>query len=164
MKNMIIIVLTVLSASNVLAQTPNYDALIRSAEKGKDTASIIRYFFEKNKRAGPDTAGTGRIAGNNLIYDYVFTYSATTKAQLKKGVSYMELILKNIPDDAMGKNLYGSWCDTYAQLLYRLGKKEKAIIWQQKAIDFWPDNQEHKDHLERIKQGIPTWHIAKDHN
>lgn len=48
--------------------------------------------------------------------------------------------------------------DTYANLLYKLGKKEEAIVWEQKAIDVADRSvvEEYKIALEQMKRGEPT--------
>lgn len=50
--------------------------------------------------------------------------------------------------------------DTYANLLYKLGKKEEAITWQKKAVSTDPDHaliQDFKDTLEKMENGVKTW-------
>ncbi len=53
--------------------------------------------------------------------------------------------------------------DTYANLLYKLGKTKEAISWEVKAINLAPADM--KDSyvatLEAMKQGKPTWKIVK---
>lgn len=45
--------------------------------------------------------------------------------------------------------------DTHANLLYRLGKKDEALQWEEKAAAF--GNQEILQTLEKMKKGEPTW-------
>jgi tetratricopeptide (TPR) repeat protein len=47
--------------------------------------------------------------------------------------------------------------DTYANLLYKLGNKNEALIWQEKAIAADPGNGELKTNLEKMKRDEPTW-------
>ncbi|WP_343670105.1 thioredoxin family protein [Chitinophaga sp.] len=51
--------------------------------------------------------------------------------------------------------------DTRANLLYKLGKKNEAILNEQKAIDLSKDNKHSNEYFLNIKskmeQGIPTW-------
>lgn len=52
--------------------------------------------------------------------------------------------------------------DTYANLLYKLGEKEKAIEWEQKAVDLNPNEQAFKDALSNMQSGKPTWPAASN--
>lgn len=43
--------------------------------------------------------------------------------------------------------------DTYANILYKLGRKEEAILWEQKSLKMQPDNQDFKDALAKMQSG-----------
>jgi tetratricopeptide (TPR) repeat protein len=49
--------------------------------------------------------------------------------------------------------------DTYANLLYKLGQKDEAITWEQKALNLAPDNakQGFQEALDKMKSGENTW-------
>lgn len=49
--------------------------------------------------------------------------------------------------------------DTYANILYRLGKKDEALTWEQKAVDLAPegDKKQYQETLDKIKNGEKTW-------
>lgn len=47
--------------------------------------------------------------------------------------------------------------DTHANLLYKLGRKEEAIIWEQKAIALDPGKEEFQEALKKMKVGTATW-------
>lgn len=47
--------------------------------------------------------------------------------------------------------------DTYANLLLRLGKKEEAIKWEQKAVELQPGDAVFRETLEKMKKGEKTW-------
>jgi hypothetical protein len=53
--------------------------------------------------------------------------------------------------------------DTYANLLYKLGRKDEAIRFQEKAVETAIENKEDmalaslKDNLAKMKKGQPTW-------
>jgi hypothetical protein len=51
---------------------------------------------------------------------------------------------------------YNSY-DTYANLLYKTGKKEEAILWQEKAVKGLPDDKALAEALDKMKKGEPTW-------
>lgn len=47
--------------------------------------------------------------------------------------------------------------DTYANLLYKLGKKRDAIAWQEKAVALAEGDQVLKETLDKMKKGEKTW-------
>lgn len=54
--------------------------------------------------------------------------------------------------------------DTYANLLYKIGERKNAIVWQTTALNIITKNKEAKDdqekfqeRLAKMKTGIPTW-------
>jgi hypothetical protein len=47
--------------------------------------------------------------------------------------------------------------DTYANLLYKLGKKEEAIVWEEKAGSLANNEKSYLDTLEKMKKGEKTW-------
>jgi len=49
--------------------------------------------------------------------------------------------------------------DTYANILYKLGKKDEAIAWEQKAIDLSPEDSKEdlQQTLDKMKNGEKTW-------
>jgi thioredoxin-related protein len=51
------------------------------------------------------------------------------------------------------------YIDTYANLLYKLGKKDEAIEWQEKAIAMLPEDQkaDYQETLNKMKKGEKTW-------
>jgi len=53
----------------------------------------------------------------------------------------------------------GAAYDTYANLLYKAGRREEAIVWQQKAVQLSPANKEIEENLEKMKRSEPTWVI-----
>jgi thioredoxin-related protein len=52
-----------------------------------------------------------------------------------------------------------AFLDTYANLLYKSGKKDEAIVWQQKAVDASPENERpgYQSTLYKMKKGEKTW-------
>ena len=60
---------------------------------------------------------------------------------------------------AVDKSQEGYIIDTYANLLYKTGDKNNAILWQEKAVaNSTPDRKEElQSTLDKMKKGIPTW-------
>jgi thioredoxin-related protein len=55
-----------------------------------------------------------------------------------------------------------NWMDTYANLLYKLGKKREAIVWEQTAAKLEPRAKDIQENLEKMKTGLPTWPQRKE--
>ncbi|WP_285009638.1 sugar-binding domain-containing protein [Pedobacter faecalis] len=47
--------------------------------------------------------------------------------------------------------------DTFANLLYKLGRTSEALLWQEKAVAGNPDAEDIKMNYERMKAGAKTW-------
>jgi hypothetical protein len=49
--------------------------------------------------------------------------------------------------------------DTYANILYKLGKKEEAISWEEKAVTLVgeADKKSYQETLDKMKRGEKTW-------
>lgn len=124
----------------------------------KDWPLDIKYNIEKIDKYGVDTSGWGLFFLNNMIFSVIFQYS-DNKADLNKGAKWMQIILKKNPDD------YTSM-DTYANLLYKMGQTNEALVVEEKALDMDKEasvKQNRKpdpvfqETIERMKKGLPTW-------
>jgi len=53
------------------------------------------------------------------------------------------------------------YIDTYANILYKLGKKEEALAWERKAqataVEQGSDKNWGQDVIDKINKGEPTW-------
>lgn len=92
---------------------------------------------------------------------HMFLHS-TDKKQLIKALAWSDSSLRQMPPVVQ-------CIDTYANLLYKLGRKDEAIIWEQKALD--TENQRAQKQgkmkgyftdelsatLAKIQRGEPTW-------
>jgi thioredoxin-related protein len=121
----------------------------------EDWQNVIKYNIEKIETNGLDTAGLGKTAINNLVY-YVFFKYSDDPIVLQKAASYMETIMKAKPNVEY-------WIDTYANVLYKLGRKEEAIAQEQKALAIAQNERNKKnisiysETLDKIKNNQPTW-------
>jgi len=79
---------------------------------------------------------------------YIFEGS-TDRGQLSSALSWMKKIIKDNPN--------ASNIDTYANLLYKLGNKDAAIIWQEKAAKIDPSDKEVEIALMKMKKNENTW-------
>ena len=52
-----------------------------------------------------------------------------------------------------------AFMDTYANILYRLGKKEEALVWEQKALNLVPQEEKasYQQTFDKMKSGTKTW-------
>jgi tetratricopeptide (TPR) repeat protein len=53
-----------------------------------------------------------------------------------------------------------AFMDTYANILYKMGRKDDAITWEQKAADLTPAADEKAGYLstiDKMKKGEKTW-------
>jgi hypothetical protein len=119
---------------------------------------LIKYAVAKFERYGLDTSGIGWAMINNFTFEIVFK-QCNNKDTLTKAIHWMEIIDKAHPDN---------WrdLDTYANLLYKVGRKEEAISWEEQAERLEEQDAEkekripdpvYKETLEKMKNGIPTW-------
>jgi tetratricopeptide (TPR) repeat protein len=88
---------------------------------------------------------------NNNAWD-IFLYSNNLE-ELKKAVSWVGFAISM--DTTKGAGLI----DTKANLLYKMGRREEAITFEQKAVCLEPNIQEFQITLEKMKRKIPTWDI-----
>jgi hypothetical protein len=51
------------------------------------------------------------------------------------------------------------YMDTYANILYKMGKKDDAITWEQKAADLSAGDEKagYQSTIEKMKKGEKTW-------
>ncbi|MEO8762840.1 MAG: thioredoxin fold domain-containing protein [Ginsengibacter sp.] len=57
------------------------------------------------------------------------------------------------------KNQDPAYLDTYANILYKMGKKDDAIIWEKKAVALAPegDRKLYNETADKMKRGEKTW-------
>jgi thioredoxin-related protein len=134
------------------------DAQLKWYEQKKDMYQIIKYRVKQIDNYGIDTAGIGWALVNNFVWNYVFEY-CNNKDTLNKATKWMELIIQNHPEDCES-------LDTYANVLYKIGRKTEAIKWEIKAVELDTEaaskekrnvNSIYGETLEKMKRDVPTW-------
>jgi hypothetical protein len=130
-------------------ERPILDAKVKWYEYKKDYANQIKFTIQQIERDGPDTSGFGRIFLNNTIYELIFMHGVS-REYLAKGLIWMKLM---IDSEKPGSNHY----DTYANLLYKSGRTQEAIFWEEMAVDLDHGNPELLIVLEKMKRGEKTW-------
>jgi tetratricopeptide (TPR) repeat protein len=114
-----------------------------------DTAQIIKYTVQKIDLYGVDTVGFAKPELNNLVYYMIFMTCDDTQV-LNKAIDWMKLLTDIEPDN-------GIFLDTYANLLYKVGRKKEAINHERKAIELSPQNAELIQAWQKMQDGHPTW-------
>jgi len=77
---------------------------------------------------------------------------------LKSAVGWSARVLKDTAKRQDGTT--SNYMDTYANLLYKLGKLKEALFWERRACDLDPQNTEFKERLQLMETGRPTWKDA----
>jgi hypothetical protein len=120
--------------------------------KDKDTSywkTYIQSKMEEIERFRLDTIhGYGYMQINNFAWD-VFLKS-DERDILNKVIGWIEKLVRDHPEDSDMK-------DTYANLLYKVGQRETAILWQKAACEQDPDSKIKFNTLQKMLSGLPTW-------
>lgn len=124
------------------------NAQIRWNRMKGDWTELVRGEVLKVDRYGLDTAGFWAIVGtNNMIYNDIFLHD-TDKLILNKALDWMIVLLQKDPNNA-------EEIDTYANILYKVGRTEEALKWEKiAAASEKPDIL--KD-FELMQSGQKTW-------
>jgi thiol-disulfide isomerase/thioredoxin len=121
----------------------------------KDWGNAIRYMIDRTDYLGVDTVGVGAMMVNNMVYNVIFKYSTDIK-QLKKGIAYMRVLISKEKDDYV-------LIDTYANMLYKTGKRGQAISEQERALVLAKQKndvdavKELNLALNKMLRNVPTW-------
>jgi thioredoxin-related protein len=119
-----------------------------------DWPNIIKYNVEKFDSQGLDTVGIASSGLNNFVYYSIFQHSDNS-VMLNKGILYMELLLKNHSERH-------TWIDTYANLLYKVGRKAEAVKKEEAAIAIARAEKSgnvsgYEKTLTIMQSDLPTW-------
>ena len=71
-------------------------------------------------------------------------------AILQKSIGWMKMIVRSYPKEA-------EYIDTYANLLYKTGKRKEAMLWEQKALLLSPGAGDILANYAKMKKGEATW-------
>lgn len=123
-----------------------------------DWTNLARASIEKINKYGLDTIGNGKAILADMIYNVIFLH-CLDKEILSNGLTLIEIVVKASPNDFAS-------IDTYANILYKLGRKDEAILWEAKAMAMDQENaiirkrepdKIYKETLDKMTNGIPTW-------
>jgi thioredoxin-related protein len=126
------------------------DAKIRWYRKNKNWPKYINFMVTRVEKYGAFGIGILDFDLNNHSWD-IFLYSHK-KAFLKKALIWSDSAVRMNNDGNKA-----SWMDTYANLLYKLGRKEEAIAVETKAAELNSKDELIRETLSKMRKGIPTW-------
>ncbi|PTS95409.1 hypothetical protein DBR11_21455 [Pedobacter sp. HMWF019] len=90
---------------------------------------------------------------NNISWYGVFEHVNDPKV-LEFSTQVMQYALENY-------NQNDAACyDTYANLLYKAGHKEKAIEWEERAVKLSNNDKSIVETLEKMRNNLPTWPVV----
>jgi thioredoxin-related protein len=115
-------------------------------------AEYTKYAILQAEKSKFDTTNFLSDVGlNNVVWDVIFLHS-TKKEEMEKGLQWMKGIVRRHPD-------YVASVDTYANLLYKLGKKKSAIVFEEKAVELNknPNDKSFQETLDKMRNGQKTW-------
>lgn len=116
-------------------------AMLQGEHKWADMAKVAGPYFEKFER------NLSPLFINGIAWD-VFLHLDDQTA-LRNALKWSAGVIQREPKP--------DYLDTYANLLYKLGDKEKAIEWEEKAVKAAPDNKELAKTLDLMRKGEKTW-------
>jgi hypothetical protein len=122
---------------------------IRIYEKIKDTAALVSCYSALFEKVGMDTTHFGKMFTNNVNY-YIFFLHTEDPVVLKKAIGWSEYVLSLEPNN-------GAFRDTYANLLYKTGRKKEAIDNEIQAAQDAPEDRDIKANFEKMRKGERTW-------
>lgn len=133
----------------------------RTQKYNRNWPQYIEYNLQVFEKIKTDTSNYFRDYDvNAFLYNDVFFHCNDIK-QLKRGIRLMSDIVKRRSDNV-------GYLDTYANLLYKTGKKKEALAWEQKALEISiSERLEYKVKvyevvIAKMKAGIPTWTNMKN--
>ncbi|MCF6401331.1 glycoside hydrolase family 2 [Chitinophaga filiformis] len=65
----------------------------------------------------------------------------------------------NLVKYCLQKDNSGNVLDTYANLLYKIGKREEALVLEKRAALLKPEDVEIQSNYKKMQQGVPTWKL-----
>ncbi len=112
-------------------------------EWGKFYVKYVDKYVMSSKKSGHWFA----FSLNNSAWA-IFKYSKN-KSELKAALAWSGRAVLMDPQP--------NWMDTYANLLYKLGNKDEAIIWQKIAVKLDPNEKDFEANLNKMQTDKPTW-------
>jgi len=101
-----------------------------------------------------DTMATLATTMNGICWD-IFQHGSD-KMQLDTVAGWM----KNLAGLNANSPVLYAYLDTYANLLYKAGNVQEALVWQKKAAALAPKAKDIQEDYQKMQAGLPTWPTA----
>ncbi|MEO6917124.1 MAG: DUF255 domain-containing protein [Chitinophagaceae bacterium] len=165
--------------SGIIKQTELYPILFSRNAVAPDWAALNSQLSTKYPKLAPEIISSTKViyfqskqdwnGFQSAVQDYMKVYGA--KASPEELNMYAWTVFENCKDmtcvtDALewSKRSFKdrenpAFMDTYANILYKLGKKEEAIKWEEKALSLVAegDKKTYTETLDKMKKGEKTW-------
>lgn len=145
--------------------TPDWSTIVKSitkkfnglyADRTVTNAQVVWYRYKEQwpqyLKSGKQQVEKYEVSDpdlNNIVWYGIFLHS-DKKADINTGIKWMEEMIKR-------NDSFPDAYDTYANLLYKAGRKKEAIAVQEKAIKMAPNSKEMAENLKKMKNGEVTW-------
>jgi len=117
----------------------------------KDWLEYCQHVIAKVDRHGPYGFGDKDFRFNGNAWD-LFLHS-TDKEQLLTALSWSDSAIKLAPAPS------GEYYDTYANILYKLGRTREALKWEEKAVSLDPYAKDIAESMDKMLKREPTWPV-----
>ncbi|MBO9570841.1 MAG: thioredoxin family protein [Chitinophagaceae bacterium] len=113
----------------------------------------VPLFFNQLEKYGIDTVSSSY--GELNLAAWTIFQKLDNKEYLEKACNLMQIVVNRYPRNS-------SYADTYANLLYKSGRKQDAIEWENKAVSLVRERspsiaKAFLSVIEKMKRGEPTW-------
>ena len=163
----------------IISQEELYPYFKRQISTGPDWKTINTYIAKKYPGLADEVIASGKVSYyqskadwnnfQNTIQQYMIRYGEIVSPSVLN--SYAWTVFENCTDPAclkaaldwskrsFAENADPAFIDTYANLLYKMGRKEEALEWEQKAMKVVPEEQhgDYKTAIEKMKKNEKTW-------
>jgi len=164
---------------NILLQEKVYATIFAKNAAPADWTAISKELEEKYPAYAQEVLSTAKVTYYQrtknwdkfqvAVVDYMKSYGANSSPDQLNNFAWT--VFENCKDMTCVKEAL-EWSrrsfkdkedpmfmDTYANILYKLGKKDEAIKWQEKAIALVPesDRKDYQETLDKMKKGEKTW-------
>ena len=147
-------------------QEPNWSDIDKSlqAKYPAQAASVSAYskvVFYMNKQDwqnfGPAVVTYMKSYGDNVSENQLNEYAWSVFQNCNDETCLQNAL--NWSKRSFEKEQNPAFMDTYANILYRLGKKDEALAWEQKAADLVSEGEKtgYQQTMEKMKAGEKTW-------
>lgn len=146
---------------------PDWDAIYKNvtdkfSHLGKEAVLQSQFFYavnNKNLMLFKTTSGywfknygiKRSYVSDNLLNNAAWTIFEISDDPEVLGIA-LEMSKRSVQMNSDLNNL-----DTYANLLYKLGRKDEALQWEEKALLLAPKHEELLKNYEKMQKNIPTW-------